>query len=127
MSRRTERVQEAVRRVVSEVLQRELRDPRIAGVITITKVEVTSDLRLAKIFYSVLGDEKKKRLVSKGLKSATNFVKKHVGNEMNLRYTPDIMFKVDKKLEYSARIDEVLHKIHREEGDEKNKRSDKKV
>ena len=127
MSRRTERVQEAVRRVVSEVLQRELRDPRIAGFITITKVEVTSDLRLAKIFYSVLGDEKKKKLISKGLKSAKNFVKKHVGNELNLRYTPDIMFKVDKKLEYSARIDKVLYKIRKEEKDEKNKRSNKEV
>lgn len=127
MTRRTERVQEAVRRIVSEVLQRELRDPRIAGFITITKVEVTSDLRLAKIFYSTLGDEKKKKLVAQGLKSAKNFVKKHVGNELKLRYTPDIMFKVDKKLEYSARIDEILGKIHKKEDDEKNKRSDKKV
>ena len=127
MTRRTERVQEAIRRIVSEVLQRQLRDPRIAGFITITKVEVTSDLRLAKIFYSVLGDEKKKKLISKGLKSAKNFVKKHVGNELNLRYTPDIMFKVDKKLEYSARIDKVLYKIRKEEKDEKNKRSNKEV
>ena len=130
MSRRTERVAEAIRRLVSEILHQELRDPRIAGFITVTKVEITPDLRFAKVFYSVMGDDKKKKLVSKGLKSARSFVKKHVGDALQLRYTPDISFRVDPKLEYSARIDEVLLKIHGEEKNErdtKDKRDNKKT
>jgi len=130
MTRRTERVAEAIRRLASEILHQELRDPRIAGFITVTKVEITPDLRFAKVFYSVMGDSKKKKLISEGLKSARSFVKKHIGDALNLRYTPDISFRVDPKLEYRARIDEVLSKIHGEEKNErdtKNKRSNKKT
>ena len=122
MSRRTERVAEAIRRLASEVLQTELRDPRMKELVTVTKVEVTSDLRLAKIFYTVLGDEKQKKRVFEGLKSAKNFVKKYIGDKLELRYTPDVMFVVDKKLEYVTRINEVLEKIHEEENDERPKK-----
>ena len=129
MSRRTERIAEAIRRISSEILQSELRDPRTDGFITITKVEVTPDLRFAKIFYSVLGNEKKKKLVAAGLKSARSFVKKKIANELKLRYATDIAFKVDERAEYRERIDMVLNKIHDEEENERDKgnsKSDKK-
>jgi len=125
MTRRTERIAEAIRRISSETLQSELRDPRIAGFITVTKVEVTPDLRLARISYSVLGDEKKKKLVAEGLKSARSFMKKKIAHELKLRYATDISFKVDKRAEYRERIDIVLNEIHKEEENERDKKNSK--
>ncbi|UCD55556.1 MAG: 30S ribosome-binding factor RbfA [Candidatus Omnitrophota bacterium] len=114
MTRRTDRLAEAIRRLTSEIVQRHLKDPRIKGFITVTKVEVTGDLRLARIYYSVLGDEKKKKLVTEGLKSAKNFIRKYIGDELKLRYAPDILLVIDKSFEYKERIDKVLKKIHKE-------------
>jgi len=125
MSRRTYRVAEAIRRVTSEIVQRHLNDPRIKGFITVTKVEVTEDLRLARIYYSVLGDEKKKKLVAKGLKSAKNFIRKYIGNELKLRYAPDISLIIDKSFEYKERIDEVLKRIHKEVEDGNDRKHNK--
>ena len=99
MSRRTERVAEAIRRLSSEILHGQLRDPRILGFVTITKVDLTADLRFARIYYSVLGDEKKKKNVGHGLKSAKNFIRKQIAHELKLRYAPDIVFTVDTKME----------------------------
>ena len=114
MSRRTERVAEAIRRISSEMIHSELRDPRIHGFITITKVEVTADLRYAKIFYSVLGDDKTKKSAAKGLQSAKNFMRMHIAQELKLRYAPDIVFKIDEKIEHSKRIDVILDQLQKE-------------
>ncbi|MEE9499913.1 MAG: 30S ribosome-binding factor RbfA [Candidatus Omnitrophota bacterium] len=125
MTRRTHRVAEAIRRVTSEIVQRHLKDPRIKGFITVTKVEVTQDLRLARIYYSVLGDEKKKKLITEGLRSAKNFIRRRVGDELKLRYAPDISLVIDKSLEYKERIDKVLKKIHKEVEDGNDRKHNK--
>ena len=121
MTRRNERVAEAIRRLISETIHGKLRDPRIGDLVTITKVEVTQDLRLAKIFYSVLGDDKAKKLVAKGLKSAKGFLRRQIADELKMRYTADILFVIDEAVEHKARIDEILEKIHKEGEDEENK------
>jgi ribosome-binding factor A len=121
MTRRTERVAEAIRRLTSEVIHTELRDPRVAVLITITRVEVAPDLRFARIYYSVLGDEKEKKLVSRGLKSAKNFIRRHIANELKLRYATEIAFEIDATEEYKEKIDKILDKIHKERPHEKNK------
>lgn len=113
-SRRTERVAEAIRRIASELIHTGLRDPRIAGFITITKVGVTPNLRLAKIYYSVLGGDKEKTLAAKGLKSAKGFIRRHIGDELKLRYAVDISFRFDQSAEHRGKIDEILNKIHKE-------------
>lgn len=119
MTRRTERVAEAIRRLASEIVHNELRDPRIKGFVTIIKAEVTADLRLAKIYYSVLGDDKKKKLVSDGLKSAKNFMRGHIADELKLRYAIDISFRIDESAERRERIDNILKEI-KERENEKN-------
>lgn len=123
MSRRTYRIAEAIRRLTSEIVQGQLRDPRIGQLITITKVEVTPDLRLAKIYYSVLGESKKKKITAQGLESAKKFIRKRIGDELKLRYTPDISLRVDKSAEHSEHIDKILDKIHKEEENEAGKKS----
>lgn len=121
MKRRTERIAEAVRRLASEAIYTQLRDPRVAGFITVTRVEVTPDLRFAKIYYSVLGDEKKKKRVRAGLKSAKGFMRRFIGDALGLRYTLDILFKIDESAEYSGRIDEILNELHKEKDHEQDK------
>ena len=115
MTRRTDRVAEAIRRIASDIVIKELRDPRTRGFITITKVEVVDNLRIAKIYYSVLGDEKKRKLVSEGLRSAKGYLRRHIGDQLDLRYAIDISFVYDESAEHQQRIDEILHKIHEEE------------
>ncbi|MBL7158233.1 MAG: 30S ribosome-binding factor RbfA [Candidatus Omnitrophica bacterium] len=122
MGMRPERMAEAIKRLVSEVMQRGLNDPRIKFV-TITNVEVTPDLRLAKIFYSVMGDQKEKKAVAAGLKSAKSYVKRHVGDNIRVRHVPDIVFKADSSSEYRARIDNILNKISKEKKNEGNEES----
>ena len=125
MIRRTDRIAEAIRRLIGEILHGQLNDPRLAGFITITKVEVTQDLRLARIYYSVLGDDKKKKLIAKGLKSAKNFIRRRIGDELKLRYAPDISLVIDKSLEYKEHIDNILKKIHEGKEDESDRKRNK--
>ncbi|MCK4463897.1 MAG: 30S ribosome-binding factor RbfA [Candidatus Omnitrophica bacterium] len=113
MSRRSERVAEAIRREASLLIEYELRDPRI-GFITITRATITEDLRSAVIYYSVLGEEKTKKLAQKGFTSASPFIKKQIARRLKLRYAPDIKFKIDDTLDYAGRIEDMLRKIKEE-------------
>ncbi len=103
MSRRSERVSEAIRRVASEIVRGHLRDPRITRFVTITRVELTPDLRYAKIYYTIFGEEKEAKRVAKGLKSAKGFIRKCIGDELELRYAPDISFRLDENKERGFR------------------------
>jgi len=125
MTRRTSRIAEAIRRLVSEIFHDQLRDPRIRGFITITKVEVTQDLRLARIYYSVLGDDKKKKLIAEGLRSAKNFIRRGISNELKLRYAPDISLVIDKSVEYKEHIDNILEKINEDKKNESDRKRNK--
>ena len=131
MTRRTDRVAETIRRLISEVVHNQLKDPRAAGFITITKVEVTPDLRLAKIFYSVLGNDKQKKRITGGLKSAKNFIRRYIADKLKMRYAPDILFKMDEALAHRERIDKILDTIHEREGrdetDRKSNKSDQEI
>jgi len=92
---------------ISEILLKELKDPRI-GFVTITKVAVTDDLRQAKVYYSVFGGEKEKGDSFQGLESATGYIKRELGRRMRLKYMPEITFLFDDSLEYGAHIEELL-------------------
>ena len=125
MSRCSDRIAEAIRRVASETVRRHLRDPRIHRFVTITRVELTPDLRYAKINYTIFGEEKETKRVAKGLKSAKGFIRKCIGDELELRYAPDISFRLDEKAEYAKRIEDVLTKIKKEASDETDKKNNK--
>jgi len=87
-----------------------LKDPRI-GFITITRVELTKDLRFAKVFYSVLGKEEEYKKTQLALDSALGFIRSLVAQRINLRIATELMFKEDRSTEYSVRIEEVLNQI----------------
>jgi len=100
-------VGDQIRQEISDMLLRELKDPRI-GFVTITKVAVSDDLRQAKVYYSVFGGEQEKEDSLQGLESATGYIKRELGRRMRLKYMPDITFFFDDSLEYGARIEKLL-------------------
>jgi ribosome-binding factor A len=107
---RGERVAKIIKQEVSQVISEEIKDPRV-GFVTITRVELSEDLKYATVYFSLIGDTKAKEKALRGLESASGYVRKLVGGRLSLRYTPEIIFRLDKGVEYSFRVDEVLHKI----------------
>ena len=114
-SRRTARVAQAILETVSTTVLFELRDPRIQHV-TITGVEVTPDIRHAKVYVSVMGDEKTQTLTMHGLDSARGFLQKKIADRLQTRYTPVLQFELDLGLKYSAEASRVLKEVLEEEG-----------
>ncbi len=108
---RRDRVGDLIKREIAQIIQRELKDPGV-GFVTITDVEVSADLKQAKVFYSVLGDEDSKRRSASALKRASGFIQNEIGGRLRLKYTPEILFQFDKSIEYGARIEELIQKIH---------------
>ncbi|MBU4305798.1 MAG: 30S ribosome-binding factor RbfA [Candidatus Omnitrophica bacterium] len=113
MSQRKDKVAEFIKQEVSKIIHDEIKDPRV-GFLTITKVELTDDLRYAKIFYSILGDEEQKKAAQQGMKSAYKFIRKLLGERVKLRYTPDISFRVDNSIEYCFHMNEIFDKLEQE-------------
>jgi ribosome-binding factor A len=107
---RHERVEEAIKKEVSLIIHDQLKDPRI-GFVTITRVELSKDLRNAKIFYSVLGKEDVCKKTKIALDSALGFVRSLVAQRINMRFATELMFCQDHSTEYSVKIQEVLNKI----------------
>ena len=110
---RINKVNQAVKREVSDILHREMQDPRLEFV-TVTAAEVSRDLQHAKIFFSVLGDEARMREAQIALNSACGHVRKLVGQRVRMRYTPEIEFILDKSIEYGIRIEKTIERIKRE-------------
>ncbi len=113
-TKRSVRVADNIRREIALLLLREVRDPRIRNV-TLTGAHVTGDLKQAKVYYSVIGDETVIRNAQAGLDSAKGFIKRQIGHRIELRYMPDIFFVYDPSLEYGSNMDRILQDIRREE------------
>ena len=111
MTRRTERVAEEIREEVARMLSREIKDPRI-GFVTVTRVQITPDLRSARIFVGVLGDATQRRKTLQGLEQATGFVRRAVGQRLRLRFTPELIFAYDEGLDATARVAQLLDEAH---------------
>lgn len=111
---RVEKVQELMKQELSQIILRELKDPRI-GFVTITKVVATPDLREVKCYVSIMGDTIKEKDTMHGLQSSLGFIRKEIGRRIRLRFTPELSFEVDRSLDYSTHIQELLNSIQKEE------------
>lgn len=109
-SRRLLKVGEAIRKVVSAAITTDLRDPRV-GLITVTEVEVSGDLRIAKVKVSVLGDEKKQRLSLTGLRNAAGFLQSKIGDRLDMRYIPKLVFEIDTGIKKSLEVARILREV----------------
>ncbi|MDD7447026.1 MAG: 30S ribosome-binding factor RbfA [Clostridiales bacterium] len=115
---RTDRISEEVRREVDRIIREDVRDPRVAGTWSITRADVTRDLRYAKIRVSVLEEEQRKPLV-KALKNAAGFIRRELGKNLRLRYTPELLFEEDDNIAYGVHIASILSDV-KPESDETN-------
>jgi len=109
-SRRTQKAAEAIREVVGMAILAELNDPRIQDV-TVTYVEVSGDMRQAKVHVSVMGDETHQQLSLKGLQSAAGFLQSKIAKRIDLRYTPRLTFVLDKGVKHSIEISRILKEV----------------
>ncbi len=115
---RIDRISEEVRTAVDNAI-RSMNDPRVSGTYSVTRADVTRDLRYAKIYISVLEEDKAKDLL-KALKSAAGYLRRELGRQVDLRYTPELLFELDRNIAYGAHISELLHQIvpeHKENED----------
>jgi ribosome-binding factor A len=119
-SKRSEQLGKALKKVINNIIYKKINDPRIKFV-TLTKIQVSSDLKYAKIYITILGDENHKKKCLKGLKNATNFIRGEIGRELEIRYVPEIHFIIDKEMEYQYKILNIVSEINREQLDKKNK------
>ena len=116
-SNKLARTNDDIQRVLSELL-RNIKDPRIQqGMISVTRVETTGDLRYAKVWLSVLGMESEKEF-KRGLKSAAGWLRRELGNSLNLRYTPELVFEIDHSIEYGAHISRMINSLDIRHDDE---------
>jgi ribosome-binding factor A len=125
MSHRPEKVREFIKEQVSEIIQQKLKDPRI-GFVSVTDVEVTGDLRHAKIFVSVLGDDQAKTDTMTGLASAIRYVRGELGRRLQMRFTPEILFRLDESIERGTRVMSLIREVSEEKPDERSGRPDRK-
>ncbi|HIT67642.1 MAG TPA: 30S ribosome-binding factor RbfA [Candidatus Merdisoma merdipullorum] len=116
------RINGEVRRVLSAIIQNEIKDPRIHPMTSVVEVEVAPDLKSAKAYISVLGDEQAQKDTLEGLRSAEGYIRRALARTVNLRNTPEIRFIMDQSIEYgvhmSKLIDDVNNSSMEEEGDE---------
>ncbi|NLM26048.1 MAG: 30S ribosome-binding factor RbfA [Firmicutes bacterium] len=110
MSNRVTRLQEAIKREASYIIQQKVKDPRL-GFVSITDVELSNDLSYCKIFVSVLGDENQREQTMIGLNKATGFIRSEIGKSVKLRHVPEIVFQYDNSIEHGSRIEAILREI----------------
>jgi ribosome-binding factor A len=112
-SSRPDRVGEAIRDELSQLLAREVQDPGV-GFITLTRVKVSPDLQVARVYYTTMGDEKAQRETAKALKRATPFLRRQLGQRIRLRRVPEISFFYDESIAQGDRIEQILQELKAE-------------
>jgi len=108
--KRVDRIGELIKEELSMLLLREVRDPRI-GFITLTGVKMSGDLRLAKVYFSMIGSEEDRCSTLEGLGKAKGYLKRELAKRLNLRCMPDIIFYFDTSVEYGERIESIIRRI----------------
>ncbi len=109
MGDRTSRISEEMRKEISAIIMSELKDPRLPTMISVVSVNVTKDLRHAKVYISVLGSAEDKKNAQEGLRSAAGFIRREVGHRMQLRYTPEMHFEIDDSIEHGVYMTKLIN------------------
>ncbi len=122
-SRRQDRVAALIQRELSEIIQRSVKDPRVAFC-TVTQADVSADLKYVDVKVSVIGDEAQKEKALAGLKSAAGFLRREIGKRLTLRYSPELRFDIDESADYLLRIDGLLKSVKSEDEASDNQTAD---
>ena len=106
------RINEEVKREISTIIRNEIKDPRLTAMVSVTDVKVTKDLRYAKVFVSIFGkDDEDKNNTFIALKNASGYIRREIGQRINLRYNPQIIFELDDSINYGMHIEELIQKV----------------
>lgn len=111
---RTDRLNSLLKEVISEVIRRDVRNPHVTELITVTRVQISKDLHYAKVFISVIGDAQQKKETLDALHSAAGFIAVNASQKVTMRYFPELNFKLDDSVDKHMRIEELLGKITKE-------------
>ena len=114
MSRRVDRINGLLREEISRLLSREIKDPRLSGLLTITQVSTSSDLRNAKVYLSVLGTDEENSTALRGIQSAATFMRKQLRERLRLKYVPFLTFEIDNSMETSDNIFRLMDQARQE-------------
>ncbi|MCI0381991.1 MAG: 30S ribosome-binding factor RbfA [Chlamydiae bacterium] len=114
-AKRTKRLNSLLKQVLSDVIRKEVRDPRLHPFCSVTHVEISKDLQHAKVYVSVIGSEKEKQQTLQALQSAAGFIAISASKEVVIRYFPQLFFKLDTTVDEHMKIESILGKIHEEE------------
>ena len=115
MSRRTERINEQLREEISTLLIRQIKDPRLKGVISVTRVVTSGDLRSARVFISVMGRPETKKLALDGIQSAASFLRRELRDRINMRHTPFLSYELDDSLAEADQVLRLMDKVRTDE------------
>ena len=119
MSFRQRRVSDQMRAQLAELLMHEVKDPRL-GFVTVTEVRMSPDLTHARVFVSILGEEEQEKSALAALRSAAGYLRREIGRRVRLRHTPELHFEVDRTLDHSDRIEELLREARPEDGEQEH-------
>ncbi len=111
---RISRINDEILKEVSQIIRSEVKDPRIGAMTTVIRVDTTQDLKYCKIYVSVLGNEEDKKSVMEGLKNASGFIRRLIAQRVNLRFTPELIFKLDESTEYAVRMNQLIDQISKD-------------
>ena len=111
MSRRIERLNHLMRQEISELFQRQVKDPRLGGFVTVTQVSASPDLRHAKVFISIIGNEEEKREALKALTIASGFLRKELSMRLRLRRSPELSFHYDDSIDQGAQVLQLISQV----------------
>ena len=116
---RPDRVADQIRSELAQLIARDVHDPGI-GFVTLTRVQVSPDLQLARVFFTVLGDEKARKNSERALERATPFLRRQIGQRLRLKRTPELRFQYDEATAGADRIDQIIDEIHRNDGGDRS-------
>jgi len=122
--RRPDRVAEAIRAEVATFLNQEVKDPRVVGLVTVTGVDVSRDLRTARVFVSILGSDAERAATFDGLKSLAGHLRPRIGRALRLRSAPEVIFTPDETVARAARIESLLAQLKDDQGGRGDDRAD---
>ncbi len=120
---RSRRLAELLKEEISEIILREVKDPRI-GFVSLTDVEVSGDLRHAKVFVSVIGSDRERQDTMAGLEQATGFIRKLVGERITVYHTPEIIFRYDDSIEHGIHITQLIKEVRAEDKKKNNQKAE---
>lgn len=113
-AQRVDRLNSLLKEVISEVIRRDVRNPHVNELVTVTRVEITKDLHYAKVYVSVIGNEEVKKETLNALQSAAGFIAVNSSKKVVMRYFPELTFRIDNGVEKHMRIEEILSELNKE-------------